>query len=345
MKKSIIAIIAIILLASCGGGSGSSTLKGTIKENVKKAPIESATVRVGDIETKTDRNGEFKLEKLSTGTVSILVSAEGYKPFEFGGYEVKEGENTIEEILLEKDLKVVKDPDSGKIIEAPPLPGTPVKEKPVFKKFQDFNNCMVSMVTGVPANGGSNNRLFKYYNGIIKIENPQSELIRDPNMPSPDVYITKDKMIINAGPMIGWIANKVPPADPNNKYAAVFDGVVKYNIDLIATMLAEKKTTLNYIGTTKGEYGEMKRYYIVGEDEHSNLVDGEILVPTTGKYKDYVMKFSGRLLVGGAGDKTEMTISQVGNVAPIVLPKNIKDAPAPEMTPGKSPKPIPPKQP
>lgn len=344
MKKSIIAIIAIILLASCGGGSGSSTLKGTIKENVKKAPIESATVRVGDIETKTDRNGEFKLEKLSIGTVSILVSADGYKPFEFGGYEIKEGENTIEEILLEKDLKVVKDPDSGKIIEAPPLPGTPVKEKPVFKKFQDFNNCIVTVSTGTPGYGGSNSRLFKYYNGIIKMENPMPGIARDPNMPSPDVYITKDKVIVNTG-KTGWISNPLPPVDPYNKYLGVFDGVVRYNIDLIAKILADKKTSLNYIGTIKGEFGEMKRYYVVGEDDNTNLVDGEIFVPTTGKFKDYVMKFSGRLLVGGAGDKTDLVISQVGNVAPIELPKNIKEAPAPEMTPGASPKPIPPKQP
>ncbi len=346
MKKTIIAIVAIILLASCGGGSGTSTLKGTIRESSKKNPIESATVRIGDSETKTDRNGEFKLENITSGKVSILISADGYKPFEFGGYEIKEGDNTIEEILLEKDNKVVKDPDSGKIIEAPPLPGTPLKEKPVFKKFDKFNNCAVTISTGTINNGGSNNRTFKYYNGITKMENPMQMqgLIRDPNIPSPDVYITKDKMIINAG-KLGWISNPLPKPDPNNKYAGEFDSVVKFDIDLIAKMLADKKSSLNYIGTTKGEYGEMKRYYLVGEDDNTNLVDGEILVPTSGEFKDYVMKFTGRLLVGGAGDKTDLTITQVGKVSPIELPKNIKEAPAPEITPATSPKPIPPKQP
>jgi len=344
LKKTIIAVIALILLASCGGGGGTSTLKGAIKESSKKAPIESAIVKIGDTEIKTDRNGEFKFEKLPAGRVSILISADGYKPFEFGGYEIKEGDNTIEEILLEKDNKVVKDPDSGKIIEAPPLPGTPVKDRPVFKKFDGFDNCIVAVNTGSQVFGGSNSRLFKYYNGTVKMENTIPGLARDPNMPSPDVYITKDKIIVNTGKS-GWISSPLPPVDPNNKYLGVFDGVVRYNIDLIAKMLADKKSSLNYIGTTKGEYGEMKRYYLVGEDDNTNLVDGEILVPTSGEFKDYVMKFSGRLLVGGAGDKTDLVISQVGKVAPIELPKNIKEAPMPEMTPGTSPKPIPPKQP
>lgn len=344
MKKTIIAIIALILLSSCGGGGGTSTLKGAIKESSKRVPIESAIVKIGDTEIKTDRNGEFKFEKLAAGKVSILISADGYKPFEFGGYEIKEGENTIDEILLEKDNKVVKDPDSGKIIDPPPLPGTPVKDRPTFKKFVNFNNCVVAITNGVSTKDVTNSRIFKYYNGIIKLESPLPTIERDPNMPSPDVYITKDRMIINTG-KLGWVSNPLPPADKNNKYAAVFDGFVKYDIDLIAKMLEDKKSSLNYIGTTKGEYGEMKRYYLVGEDDNTNLVDGEILVPTGGEFKDYVMRFTGRLLVGGAGDNINLSITQVGKVAPIELPKNIKEAPMPEMTPGTSPKPIPPKQP
>ena len=57
--------------------------KGTVI-NQDRQPLEGVEVKIGEIGTLTDRNGEFKIlipARLQSETKPVIVSAPGYRPF------------------------------------------------------------------------------------------------------------------------------------------------------------------------------------------------------------------------------------------------------------------------
>lgn len=339
MKKNWIIIgsvaLAILLVVTVfiiiGGNKPAkpnASLTGLVRNAKDSTAIADATVRIDSTETKTDKTGSFKLEGLVAGKYSIFVIAYGFKPYEFPNYELKEGINKIDEIMLEIDDSKKTNPDDSAIIPPPPLPGTKMDKKPDFKKFSDFSNCTITVAIGEKGSGNSQITTYSYSNGIAKMENP---MILDRENPLNSViYVTKEKMITHPGKDSGWIAMPKPQIDPKNGEYALIENTPKMFIDFLFKAISDKTTTVNYIGKVNRDYGQVNRYYIV-TDANGALFDGEVFAPVDGKLKDTIIEFSGRMLIGGAGDKTELVISKISKTAAIVLPKDVKtvDAPTP----------------
>lgn len=342
MKKNIIIIgsvalvillvvTVVIIISGNKSAKPNATLIGLVRNAKDSSAIADATVRVDSSETKTDKIGSFKLEGLTSGTCSIFVIADGFKPYEFPNYELKEGTNKIDEITLTLDDAKKTNPDDSAIMQPPPLPGTKMDKKPDLKKFSDYSNCTITIAVGEKNSGNSQFTTYTYSNGIVKMENPMMAVDKE-NPLNSVIYITKDKMISHPGKDSGWIALPKPQVDPKNGEYAMIENSPKMYIDLFFKAFSDKTTTVNFIGKVNKGYGQVNRYYVVA-DANGALFDGEVFTPVDGKYKDTIVEFAGRMLIGGSGDKTELAISNISKTPAITLPQNIKiiDVPNPEI--------------
>lgn len=341
----LLAVTVIFVISSSKQKPKDSSLTGLVLNVKNQKAVENATVRIEDLETTTDKSGSFKLDGLSSGKYSIFVLAKGFKPYEFKSYELKEGINKIDGIMLEPD-ETKKDDKNSEIIPPPPLPGTKMDQKPGFKKITDFSNCTIVLSTGNSTAGNFSVVNYSYSNGIAKITNPQ--ILDKTNPLGGEIYITKDRMIQHPSNEMGWIAIPKPVADPKaGKYAALETIPVMY-IDILFKLISDKDTTVNFIGKVNKDYGTANKYYIVA-DADGNLFDGEVFTPAEGILKDMVIEFSGRFLINGQGDKTTLSVVNYKNTPEIDVPQNVKvmDAPKPpdiKFDPNQQKQPTPPKQ-
>lgn len=336
MKKNLILIVSVtlaILLAvtaviifSGKTAPANASLTGLVLNSKDSKGVADASVRIESSEAKTDKTGAFKLEGLPSGKFSIYVLAEGFKPYEFAGYEIKEGINKIDGIMLEPD-ESKKDSKSSEIIPPPPLPGTKMAQKPSFKKITDFSNCTIVFTTSNSNAGNFSVMTYSYANGISKIINPQT--LDKINPLGGEIYITKDRMIQHPSNEMGWISIPKPGVDPKIGQYSQLDKIPMLYIDMLSKLISDKNTTVNFIGKVNKEYGSANKYYIVADAE-GNLFDGEVYTPLEGNLKDSIIEFSGRFLINGQGDKIMLVIGNYKKTPEIVVPQNVKILDAPE---------------
>ncbi|MBP7732347.1 MAG: carboxypeptidase regulatory-like domain-containing protein [Caldisericia bacterium] len=329
----ILAILLVVTVAIILNGNKATkpnaSLTGLVRNAKDSTVIADASVRIDSAETKTDKSGSFKLEGLSSGKYSIFIAADGFKPYEFPNYELKEGINKIDEIMLEIDDSKKTNPDDSAIIPPPPLPGTTMDKKPDFKKFSDLTNCTISLSIGQQVAGNYQHTVYYYSNGLTKIDNPSMSALDKSNPLFGTLYATKDSLITHPSAEQGWIAMPKPSNSPKFDENALPDRAPLMYIDSLFKAITDKSTTVNFIGKVNKEFGQANRYYVVA-DANSNLFDGEIFTPVDGKYKDTILEFSGRLNIGGIGDKTTLTITNISKTPAITLPQGIKTIEVPE---------------
>jgi hypothetical protein len=347
MKKNIIligsialaillAVTVVIIVNSNKEKPKNASLTGLVLNAKDSKAIENANVRIDSYETKTDKNGSFLFEGLSSGTYSIFVLADGYKPYEFPNYELKVGINKIDGIMLTQDDSKKPNPKDSAIIPPPPLPGTKMDKKPDFKKFNDYSNCMVTISIGDSSAGMVNVSTYMYNNGITKLQNSQ---ILDKNNPQSSVmFITKDKMISHPSNEMGWIAIPKPGIDPKVGEYGLPDKTPNLYIDTLFKLISDKTSTVNFISKVKKDFGQANKYYVVA-DVDGNLFDGEVYTALDGQLKDVIVEFSGLLKINGQGDKTFLSISNYKKTPSIDLPQNVKIIDVPKLPDIKPPTP------
>ena len=77
-------IMLSALMAGCGGDAGPSgpaptgTLSGTVRDAVSQSAIANASVKVGTATTQTTASGQFQLQNVAVGSVSVSVDAPGF---------------------------------------------------------------------------------------------------------------------------------------------------------------------------------------------------------------------------------------------------------------------------
>lgn len=327
MKKIILAMAVVVLLAACGSQK-TAILTGKVVDNSKRNPVAKATVKVGDAQVVTDDKGTFKLEGIEVGKASIFVTADGFKPYEFSGYDFKDGQNTIEELLIVPEDKTTNKPSDSEIIPQPPMPGTKLDKIPAFKMFEKFANCTVTFIEGDPNNNGSK-RIYDFGNGITKITQQINTPVNDPKAGSADIYVTDKKLIVNPSKEMGWMSMDKPPADPKMGEVSSPEKIPYFFYKSIFRNLTDKTSTVTSGGKVKLDGMECNKYYVVS-DSNGNLIDGEFYTPLSGKYKDYLIKYSGRIVINGDGNKREINITNIDSAPAVVLPKNIKEMPVPK---------------
>lgn len=327
---AILSIVTVFIIVNNKPAKPNATLIGLVRNATDSTAITGASVRVDSFETKTDKTGSFKIEGLSAGTHSIFVAADGFKPYEFPNYEIKEGNNKIDEIMLQIDDSKKANPDDSVIIPPPPLPGTTMDKKPDFKKFSDLTNCTITLSIGQQMAGNYQHTVYYYSNGLTKIDNPSMSVLDKNNPLLGTLYTTKDLLITHPSAEQGWVAMPKPTNSPQFDENTLLDRIPLMYIDSLFKAITDKSTTVNFIGKVNKEFGQANRYYVVA-DANSNLFDGEIFTPVDGKYKDTILEFSGRLNIGGIGDKTTLTVTNIAKTPAITLPKNIKTIEMPEI--------------
>lgn len=109
MKKQILILIAIALCTlSSLAQQLSQTVRGTIKDADSKSPLIGATVKVLGSEpligTTADLDGNFRMENIPVGRISIEVSFIGYESKTFQNIVVNSGKEVILDLSLTESL-------------------------------------------------------------------------------------------------------------------------------------------------------------------------------------------------------------------------------------------------
>jgi hypothetical protein len=328
---AIIVAVALIVVLQGKKPEGNATLVGYVKNAKSLKPVANATVMIGNQQAQTGNDGSFTIGNLVEGQITILVSADGYKPYSFENYQLKQGDNTIYEILLDAEQEIVQGKrDDGKIIPPPPLPGKLLDKIPDFKKFVDYSNCIVTFALGDTTQGTGSLMIFTFNNGIIKQELPTQPVANNKGMSAPEMFYTDTKMYVKAGDRQEWLSTDKPKPDPKNGPGSTPDQLPKFYYESMFKTITSKTTTVSFVDKVKLDDMEMNKYYIVN-DIDNNVFDGEVYTPTSGKYKDMVLIFKGRFILGGTGDRMELHVSSIGNAPKITLPNNVKDISPPSM--------------
>ena len=94
-------------------GSLTQSIRGTIIDADNKLPLIGATVHIPDtdplIGTVTDLNGNFRLEKIPIGRISLQISYLGYEPKIISNIEVNSGKEVVLNINLQESVLTLKE--------------------------------------------------------------------------------------------------------------------------------------------------------------------------------------------------------------------------------------------
>ncbi len=130
-------ILLLSLSAVLNSPEGKKTIYGKVTDKATNTPITGANIIIkgSPIATVTDGKGEYKLENLTAGTHSVLVSYAGYQPKTLTADLTK-----AESVKLDFALQAESKPESGDAIATETITQTkaPLKEKERAKKTETF---------------------------------------------------------------------------------------------------------------------------------------------------------------------------------------------------------------
>ncbi len=110
MLRSIFLILPILFALQVQGQSITQSIRGTVKDKISKAPIIGATVMLTDRTkgTKVDVNGEFELEEVPIGRISLIITSVGYRPITLNNLELNATNQLIVNIEMEDRVTTTK---------------------------------------------------------------------------------------------------------------------------------------------------------------------------------------------------------------------------------------------
>ncbi len=152
-------ILLLSLTAMLTGPEGKKTIYGKVTDKNSGAPVAGANVIIkgSPIATVTDAKGEYKLDNLTSGTHSVLVTVTGYK------VEMKSADLTkAESVKLDFALQAESKPEAGDALTMETITQTkaPLKEKERAKKTETYVGagkaaCPTFGSVTVTGNGGT----------------------------------------------------------------------------------------------------------------------------------------------------------------------------------------------
>ena len=138
---------SILVLSFLVGGyafSQSHVLEGKVLDENDNTPLSGVTVKINNVEVKTDVDGNYSISLPPGNNYSLTVSRPGYSRKEISEIEIKPEENTHLDILLGKQV-------NEKQIEGVVIKSSARKETVASTIGLQKNSAVVSQVIGVEA--------------------------------------------------------------------------------------------------------------------------------------------------------------------------------------------------
>jgi len=331
--KRIITILAVAALVatliSCGGGG--AKISGTIRDSKTTDLLKDVTVLIGDQTLKSDEEGRFALDNLPKGKIDIELKLESFKTVTYPEFILNDGENFLE-ATMEKIPETDVNSGIKEYKDQPKIPGTPVKNRGKYKMLEKYDNCKVAFNIGDPK-VNTMDQTYYFNNGTTRI------VMTAASGPSNgEVIITKDVIYQLMPPQTQWMGVRLPKPDPKQPNQTPMPGpeeTIKLMMKIVVESTNEAKAQVNTLGKQKFDGMDCEKYYVVGyASDITSSFDGEILVVPTGVNKGMIVSIVGKIILNGGGDQYSIQISQIGKVAKIDMPKNVKmQEPAINVTP------------
>lgn len=324
-------IIAFLLTTTGVWAEQTQIIRGHVFDKESKTPIPGANVILLNsnplIGTKTDSEGNFRLEKVAVGRQGIQVSYLGYKPASIPSIIV----NSVKEVVLEVEL------------EENVIVGSEVVIRGSARKDETRNQmAMVSArsftVEETEKYAGSRGdvaRMAMNFAGVSSANDQRNDIVIRGNSPSGLLWKLEDVDIPNpnhfaesgtTGGPVGMLNNNLLqnsdfftsafPAEYGNALSGVFDLKMRNGNN-------QKHEQLFQVGVNgfeagaEGPFSEKHQASYLANFRYSTLelMDGIINFGTTGipKYKDLSFKLSfplkkGRISVFGLGGDSEIAM-------------------------------------
>jgi outer membrane receptor for ferrienterochelin and colicins len=153
MRNSLLFLIGFVIISHLGTAQSFGILEGIVLEGNNPVPFASVALKGSAYGSSADSTGKFRIEKVTTGSYTLLVSALGYKPFK-QEVTVKSGMNSritlrlvaesgqLEEVVVTGTMKEV-----SKL--ASPVPVDLIPQKFLYKNPTPSIFESLSYVNGV----------------------------------------------------------------------------------------------------------------------------------------------------------------------------------------------------
>jgi hypothetical protein len=336
--KQILLISTILLTVFCAHAQQTQTIRGHVVDKDSKTPLPGANVILLNsqplIGSKTDSDGNFRLDKVAIGRQSVQVSFIGYKSASFQSIIV----NSVKEVVLEVEL------------EENVIVGTEVTIRGLARKDETRNQMAlvsarsftVEETEKYAGSRGDVARMAMNYAGVSAANDQRNDIIIRGNSPSGLLWRLEDVDIPNpnhfaesgtTGGPVGMLNNNVLensdfftgafPAEYGNALSGVFD----LNMRNGNNQKHEQLFQVGFNGFEAGAEGPFSKksqasYLANFRYSTLQLMDGLIDLGTTGipEYKDLSFKLSfplknGRISVFGLAGDSEIAMldSKDGN--------------------------------
>jgi hypothetical protein len=336
--KRILIISAILLATASVWAQSVQTIRGHVIDKESKTPLPGANVIVMNsqplIGTKTDADGNFRLEKVAIGRQSVQISFVGYKPASFQSIIV----NSVKEVVLEVELEENVIVGSEVVV----LGSARKNETRNQMALVSARSFTVEETEKYAGSRGDVARMAMNYAGVSAANDQRNDIIIRGNSPSGLLWRLEGVDIPNpnhfaeggtTGGPVGMLNNNLLqnsdfftgafPAEYGNALSGVFD----LNMRNGNNQKHEQLFQIGFNGFEAGAEGPFSKKHqasYLANFRYSTLelMDGIVDVGTTGipKYKDLSFKLSfplknGRISVFGLGGNSEIAMldSKNGN--------------------------------
>lgn len=230
MKKVLFFIAAIVISYIGISQNISQTIKGTIIDKISEKPLIGAVVTVSNGKNTnaiTNNDGQFVLNSISTGRVTISVTMVGYKTAILPEVLVTVGKEVIIDIALEQEVKIISDIT---------VTSSRIKKGNANNEFAGASSRSFSMEEVTRFAGGRNDpsKLVSSFAGVISNSDSRNDIVVRGNSPSG----------------VLWRLEGVPTPNPNHFATSGTTGgpVSALNTNAL-------KTSDFYTGAFPAEYG------------------------------------------------------------------------------------------
>ena len=336
--KRIFIILPIFFISFSLLGQVAQTIRGKVLDKESKIPLAGASVVLLNSNPQrgvmSDKDGNFRLDKVTTGRQDIQISFMGYRPAVFQGIIV----NSVKEVIIDAELEENVITGQEVVVTAT----TPKDETRNRMAAVSARSFTVEETEKYAGSRGDVARMAMNYAGVSSANDQRNDIVIRGNSPSGLLWRLEDVDIPNpnhfaengtTGGPVGMLNNNVLensdfftsafPAQYGNAVSGVFD----LNMRNGNNQKHEHLFQVGFNGFEAGTEGPLnanhKSSYIANFRYSTlQLMSGIIDLGTTGipEYQDFTFKFNfplkkGKITLFGLGGNSKISIldSKNGN--------------------------------
>lgn len=180
MKRIFIFMMATLFSLVALSQNITQTIKGIVTDKASEKPLAGATVVVSNgktLSTVSNSNGQFAINNIATGRVTIMVSIIGYKTAVIPEVLVTAGKEVVIDIALEQEVKRLADVTVN---------SSRIKKGNASNEFAGASSRSFSMEEVTRFAGGRNDpsKLVSSFAGVISSSDSRNDIVVRGNSPS-----------------------------------------------------------------------------------------------------------------------------------------------------------------